>query len=69
MTTKTGNTIKQARKSGGFTQQDLAFLSGLSEPQIARIETGRRDLSEDEAEMIAKILMIDPATITEADHD
>jgi len=37
--------LKLARKARGFTQEDLAYKSGLALSQIARIETGKLNTS------------------------
>jgi DNA-binding XRE family transcriptional regulator len=34
--------IKEARKAKGWRQQDLADVTGIARPNIARIESGRR---------------------------
>lgn len=37
--------LKRVRKARGLTQEDLAYKSGLTLSQIARIETGRLNTS------------------------
>ncbi len=39
--TEFGTHLKNLRRSAGITQEELAFTSGISLSQIARIETGR----------------------------
>lgn len=36
-----GHALLQARRRAGFTQRELAVLSGVSQPAVARIERGR----------------------------
>lgn len=40
------NTIRELRTSAGLTQVELARRSGVSQPNIAAYETGRRDPSD-----------------------
>ena len=35
------NRVKQIRKASGLTQNDLAFLSGISQNSISSLETGQ----------------------------
>lgn len=39
-----GHNVRKARHERDFTQEDLAFESGLSVVQISRIERGRREI-------------------------
>jgi len=50
------NRLKRARQWAGLTQLDLANAVGLSEAQLAKIETGRRTASRDEKTKIASVL-------------
>ena len=36
-----GQLVREARRRAGFSQRDLARLSGTAQPAIARIERGR----------------------------
>jgi len=35
-----GRTLRQARRRAGLSQRDLAGLTGVAQPTIARVETG-----------------------------
>ncbi|MBI4019301.1 MAG: CBS domain-containing protein [Candidatus Aenigmarchaeota archaeon] len=48
--------IRRIRKSLGMTQQKLSEVSGISQPLIARIETGKTDPSFSKAEKIFSAL-------------
>lgn len=48
--------IKKMRKSMGITQQKLSEISGISQPLIARIETGKVEPSFSNAEKIFSAL-------------
>jgi transcriptional regulator with XRE-family HTH domain len=39
-----GENVRSARKSRGWTQEDLAHEAGLAVVQISRIERGRREV-------------------------
>jgi transcriptional regulator with XRE-family HTH domain len=39
-----GENVRLARHERGWTQEDLAHLSGLAVVQISRIERGRREV-------------------------
>ena len=57
---KFAKNLKKWRKDKKFTQEDLAYTSGLSLSQIARIETGRINPTLCTIVTIAKTLKIDP---------
>jgi len=48
--------IRKLRKALGMTQQKLSEISGISQPLIARIETGKTDPSFSKAEKIFSAL-------------
>jgi transcriptional regulator with XRE-family HTH domain len=48
--------LKKARKDRGFSQEELAFKSGLALSQIARIETGKLNTSVSTVFVILKAL-------------
>lgn len=52
--------FKQVRKSKGYTQTQLAFESGISLSQIARIETGIINPTVSTVFAVARAMEIDP---------
>ncbi|OFY94679.1 MAG: transcriptional regulator [Bacteroidetes bacterium RIFCSPLOWO2_12_FULL_31_6] len=52
--------FKELRKKSGFTQMQLAFESGVSLSQIARIETGRINPTISTIFVIARAMEIEP---------
>lgn len=52
--------IKEFRKKKKLTQEDLGNLTGISQPQIGRIESGICDMSLSQMEIIAKALDVEP---------
>ena len=57
---KFGRNLARIRKERGFTQEELAFQSGLSLSQIARIETGAINTTLNTVFIICDTLDIDP---------
>lgn len=57
---KIGNRIKFYRKEKGFTQEALAFESGISTSMIGMIETARNDVTLSKIYAIAKALDVEP---------
>jgi transcriptional regulator with XRE-family HTH domain len=55
-----GKTLKKVRKKMNFTQEDLAYQSGISLSQIARIETGKINPTLCSIVVIAKTLKVSP---------
>jgi transcriptional regulator with XRE-family HTH domain len=55
--------IRAARMSRGFTQKQLAYLAGLEQPIVSRIECGDRRCSVLELAAIADALRIDPVEL------
>lgn len=51
-------TITDARKKKGLTQGELAEMIGVTQSDIARIESGRHIIRLDRLEQIAKALKI-----------
>lgn len=52
--------FKEIRKQAGYTQQQLAFESGINFSQIARIETGRTNPTVSTIFIIARAMEINP---------
>ena len=55
--------LKRIRKSKEITQETLAFKSGLSLSQIARIETGKINTSISTVYVLAKALEVRPGEL------
>lgn len=51
-------TIQNARKAAGMTQQELADIVGMTQGNIARIESGKHYIRLDKLEKIAHALEI-----------
>lgn len=52
--------FKEVRKRAGYTQQQLAFESGINLSQIARIETGQTNPTVTTIFTLARTMNIDP---------
>lgn len=59
------NPVKLFREYVEMTQEVLAFKTGLSKNFISMLETGRRNITDNTARKIAKVLDIDPDLLTE----
>jgi transcriptional regulator with XRE-family HTH domain len=57
---KLGEKIREMRKQKGFSQEALAFKSGLHRTYISDIERGFRNVSIENIEKIAKALSVGP---------
>ncbi len=53
-----GENIKQLRTKIGFTQEELALNSGLSQGYINQLESGKRRFTQKSLEMIANALSV-----------
>lgn len=60
---KIGNKIQTLRKSGGFTQEELADLIGISRSHMGYLEQGRRNASLKVLKKIARILKVSLASL------
>lgn len=54
-----GDNIKRLRLSSGFTQEELALSSGLSQGYINQLENGKRNFTQKSLERIACELHVD----------
>lgn len=52
--------IKDIRKQKGLTQQELADKLGLSQAQVARLESGSSDITLEQMRSFAKVLNCEP---------
>lgn len=55
--------VKRIRKLKGLTQLELAEAMGVKQPFIARIESGKNNISVKKLEQIAEVFKIDPVLI------
>ena len=60
---KFGDKIRELRKQKGFSQEKLAFKSGLHRTYISDIERGSRNVSLKNIEKIAKALSVSPKSL------
>lgn len=60
---KFGDKLRELRKQKDFSQEDLAFKSGLHRTYISDIERGSRNVSLKNIEKIAKALGEAPKTL------
>lgn len=51
-----GQLIQQARKEKGFTLKELAELTGVTESTFSRYESGKQNVSFEQAQRIADVL-------------
>ncbi|MCX7995998.1 MAG: helix-turn-helix transcriptional regulator [candidate division WOR-3 bacterium] len=62
---KVGKKVKEIRKQKGFSQEELAFRSGLHRTYISDIERGNRNVSVKNIEKIARALGVKPSGLLE----
>ncbi len=58
-----GDAVRVAREAQEMTQADLADATGLTQPTISSIESGRATLGADRAERLARALRVHPAVL------
>lgn len=54
----TGDNIRRIRTEAGFTQEELALKSGLSQGYINQLENGKRKFTQKSLELISKALAV-----------
>lgn len=59
MSVAVGRMYKRARKEMGFTQQEVADVSGVKRPNIARLESGKHSPTVDMLNRIADSMDMD----------
>lgn len=69
VTLSPGDSVRIARELQEMTQAELAQASGLSQPTVSSIESGRVTLGADRAERIARALRVHPAVLLWPDWD
>lgn len=58
-----GHAVRVTRELQEMTQAELAKASGLTQPTISGIESGRRALGVERAERLARALRVHPAVL------
>lgn len=58
-----GEMIKTLRELQGFSQKELADITGMSQSNISALETNIRNIGRDRALILAKALKVHPAVI------
>ena len=64
-----GEKIRKFRIDQGYTQKELAIMSGLSESAIRNYELGNRFPSSEQLEKIANSLKISPYAMSDPNFD
>jgi phage repressor protein C with HTH and peptisase S24 domain len=59
--------LREARERRGLTQQQLAEMAGTSQPQIDRLETGKRRLTIDWVVRLAPLLGVTPVDLNQVE--
>lgn len=63
VTLSTGEILKIIREKNGFTQLQLAKLTGLTQATISSLESGRISLGAERSKILAKALNVHPAVL------
>ncbi len=58
-----GKNVRSARRSAGWTQEQLAFEAGVKRGYISEVEAGKRNASLDIVEKLAKALKVEPGEL------
>ena len=58
-----GDSVRVARELQEMTQAELAQASGIPQPTISSIESGRATLGAERAEKLARALRVHPAVL------
>ena len=64
-----GETLRTLRELQGLSQQGLAELTGISQPNVSALETGARMIGRERALALARVLLVHPAVILFPDFD
>lgn len=64
-----GESVKIMRELQGFSQAELAELTGITQSNISAIENDRCQLGRDRATTLAKALRVHPAVLLFPDYD
>jgi transcriptional regulator with XRE-family HTH domain len=66
---KPGESLKMLRELQGFSQNDLAQMTGISQSNISSLESGARQMGRERALVFAKALHVHPSVILFPDFD
>ncbi|MDP9033528.1 MAG: helix-turn-helix domain-containing protein [Myxococcota bacterium] len=58
-----GDAVRVARELQGMTQAELAHATGIAQPTLSSIESGRATLGAERAEKLAIALKVHPAVL------
>lgn len=58
-----GEMLKTLRELQGFSQKELADITGMGQSNISALETNIRNIGRDRALVLAKALKVHPAVI------
>ena len=58
-----GRVLRQARKSAGVTQQEVALRARMDRAYLSEVENGKRSLSIDRLLLICKAMNVPASTI------
>ena len=64
-----GEAIKIMREMQGLSQNDLAELTGISQPNLSALENGTRQLGRDRAITLAEAIKVHPAVLLFPDYE
>jgi len=64
-----GEALRILRELQGLSQNELARLSGISQPNISALEGNIRQMGRERALMLAKVLKVHPAVLLFPDFD
>jgi transcriptional regulator with XRE-family HTH domain len=64
-----GDALKMLRELQGLSQNDLARITGISQPNISAIENNQRQLGRERAITLAIALKVHPAVLLFPDFD
>lgn len=64
-----GEALKMVRELQGLSQNELAYLTGISQPNISALESNARQMGRERAITLAKALKVHPAVLLFPDFD
>lgn len=64
-----GERIRIARKAAGMSQDDVATATGIVQPELSKIERGKRRLYADDLMLIASAVRVSAALLLEDDDE
>jgi transcriptional regulator with XRE-family HTH domain len=64
-----GEALKMLRELQGLSQNELARLTGISQPNISALESDTRQMGRERAIILARALKVHPAVLLFPDFD